>query len=96
LLRFNNIKILKNKLAFRLAFLKYLAVWLVLKDKHKWFNDLFKYDGFKGRVQCFSMQVVMNKYFVLNLVKKKILNLVKKFGADSFCCFREKRKNDAL
>jgi len=24
-------------------------------------------DSLKGRVQCFSMQVVMNKYFLLNL-----------------------------
>jgi len=37
----------------------------------------------KGRVQCFSMQVVMNKYFLLNPDKN--------FGADPFCRFREKR-----
>jgi len=26
----------------------------------------------KGRVQCFSMQVVINKYFLLNLEKKNL------------------------
>jgi len=41
----------------------------------------------KGRVHCFSMQVVMNKCFLLNPEKK--------FGAD-FTVFREKRKNTTL
>jgi len=36
----------------------------------------------KGRVQCFSMQVVMNKCFLLN---------PKIFGADPSCPFRENR-----
>jgi len=38
----------------------------------------------KDRVHCFSMQVVMNECFLLNPEKK--------FGADPFCRFREKRK----
>jgi len=42
----------------------------------------------KGRVHCFSMQVVINKSFVLNPEKK--------FGANSSCRFREKRKNAPL
>jgi len=36
----------------------------------------------KGRVHCFSMQVVMNKCFLRNL---------EKIGADSSCRFLEKR-----
>jgi len=36
-----------------------------------------------GRVHCFSMQVVLNKGFLINSEKK--------FGAYPFCCFREKR-----
>jgi len=40
--------------------------------------------GFKGRVHCFSMQVVMNKCILLNSKKK--------FGADLSCRFWEKRK----
>jgi len=36
----------------------------------------------KGRLQCFSMQVVMNKCFLLNPEKK--------VGADPSCRFREK------
>jgi len=40
---------------------------------------------FKGRVHCFSMQVVMNKCFLLNPEKK--------FDAESSCRFRELRKN---
>jgi len=43
---------------------------------------------FKGRVYCFSMQVVMNKCFLLNPEKK--------IGADSSCRFREKRKKPTL
>jgi len=43
---------------------------------------------FKGRVQCFSMQVVMNKSFLLS--PEKI------FGAGPSCRFREKRKKLAL
>jgi len=39
---------------------------------------------FKGRVHCFSMQVVMNKCFLLKTEKK--------FGADPPCRLREKRK----
>jgi len=39
----------------------------------------------KGRVHCFSMQVVINKCFLLNSEKK--------FGSDPSCRFREKRKN---
>jgi len=42
----------------------------------------------KGRGHCFSMQVVMNKCFLLNTEKK--------IGADSVCHFREKRKNAPL
>jgi len=38
----------------------------------------------KGRVHCFSMQVVMKKSFLLNPEKN--------FGADLFNRFREKRK----
>jgi len=38
----------------------------------------------KGRVHCFSMQVVVNKYFLLNPEKN--------FGVDPSCRFREKRK----
>jgi len=38
---------------------------------------------FEGRVHCFSMQVVINKCFLLN--SEKI------FGADPSCRFREKR-----
>jgi len=42
----------------------------------------------KGRVQCFSMQVVINKCF---------LNPEQKIGADPFCCFRKKfRKMTSL
>jgi len=37
---------------------------------------------FKGRVHCFSMQVVMNKCFLQNPEKN--------FGADPYCRFREK------
>jgi len=42
----------------------------------------------KGRVHCFSMQVVINKCFPLNSEKK--------FGADPSCRFREKHKNTPL
>jgi len=38
---------------------------------------------FKERVHCFSMQVVMNKCFLLNSEKQ--------FGANPFCRFRDKR-----
>jgi len=41
----------------------------------------------KGRVHCFSMRVVMNKYFLLN---------PKKHGADPYCRLREKRKTHSL
>jgi len=37
----------------------------------------------EGRVYSFSMQVIMNKCFLLNPKKKK-------FGADPACRFREK------
>jgi len=37
----------------------------------------------KGRVHCFSMQVVINKYFLLN--PEQI------FGANPSCRFQEKR-----
>jgi len=37
----------------------------------------------KGRVHCFTMQVVISKCFLLN---------PEKFGADPSCCFREKSK----
>jgi len=40
--------------------------------------------GFKDRVHCFSMQVVINKCFLLNPKKN--------FGADSSCRFRQKCK----
>jgi len=36
--------------------------------------DVFYEQPLKGRVHCFSMRVVMNKYFLLNSEKK--------FGAD--------------
>jgi len=39
----------------------------------------------KGRLHCFSMQVAMNKCFLLNPEKK--------ISADPSCRFREKRKN---
>jgi len=42
----------------------------------------------KGRVHYFSMQVVINKFFLLNPEKK--------FGADPSCRFREKRKKRTL
>jgi len=32
--------------------------------------EYISFPVFKGRVQCFSMQVVMNKYFLLNSQKK--------------------------
>jgi len=37
----------------------------------------------KGRVHCFSTQIVMNKCYLLNPEKK--------FGADPSCHFRKKR-----
>jgi len=37
----------------------------------------------KGRVHCFSLQIVMNKWFLLNREKK--------IGTDPSCRFREKR-----
>jgi len=40
--------------------------------------------SFKGPVQCFSMQVVLNKYFLLNPEKN--------FGPDPTYRFRGKRK----
>jgi len=42
---------------------------------------------FKGRVQCFSIQVAINKCFLRN---------PEKFGADLYCCFREKHKSRTL
>jgi len=42
----------------------------------------------KGRVHCFSLQVVMNKRFLLNPEKK--------FRADPSSRFREKRKKCTL
>jgi len=39
----------------------------------------------KGRVHCFSMQVIMNKCFLLNPEKQ--------IGANLSCRFREKYKN---
>jgi len=42
----------------------------------------------KGRVQCFSMQVVINKCFLLNTKKK--------FDANPTCRFRQKRKKRAF
>jgi len=39
----------------------------------------------KGRVRCFSMQVVIYKRFLLNPEKR--------FGADPSCRFQENRKN---
>jgi len=42
----------------------------------------------KGRVQCFSMQVVINKCFLLNPEKK--------FGTYPSCRYREKRKKRTL
>jgi len=38
----------------------------------------------KGQVQCFLMQVIINKYFLLNL---------EKIGTDPSYRFREKREN---
>jgi len=43
-----------------------------------------EYIMIKGRVHCFSMQVVMNKCFLINPEKK--------FGADPACRFRESKK----
>jgi len=40
-------------------------------------------EGLKDRMHCFSMQVVKNKYFLLNPEKK--------FGANPSCRFRDKR-----
>jgi len=40
-------------------------------------------DNIKDRVHCFSMQVVMNKCFLLNPEKK--------LGANPSCRFRDKR-----
>jgi len=40
-------------------------------------------DTLKGRVQCFSIQVVKNKCFLLSPEKQ--------FGAESYCRFRDKR-----
>jgi len=42
------------------------------------------FNHFKGRVHCFSMQVVINKCFLLNPEKK--------FCEFPSCCFREKVK----
>jgi len=46
---------------------------------HKQLFDTFSY--LKGRVHCFSMQVVMSKCFINP----------EKIGADQSCRFREKR-----
>jgi len=43
---------------------------------------------FKGRVQCFSMQVVINKCFLLNFEKI--------FSTDPFCRFEKNVKNYTL
>jgi len=48
-----------------------------------WIVKKFSIKSFKGRVQCFSMQVVINKCFLPNPEKK--------IGTDPSCCFREKR-----
>jgi len=42
----------------------------------------------KGRVHCFSTQIVVSKCFLLNHEKN--------FGVDPSCRFREKRKNPPL
>jgi len=34
------------------------------------------YNDFKGRVQCFSLQVVMNKCFLLNLEKNEVFKKI--------------------
>jgi len=47
------------------------------------------FDFFKGRVHCFSIQIVINKCFLLNPEKKK-------FGADPSCHFRENAKTHTL
>jgi len=49
-------------------------------QQKRWFAEK---NRLKARVHCFSMQVVMNKCFLLNPEKK--------FGANSSCRFREKR-----
>jgi len=46
--------------------------------------DEFNSNCFKDRLQCFSMQVVMNKCFLLNPEKNCV---------DPSCHFREIRKN---
>jgi len=46
-------------------------------------NTYLRTLAFKDRVHCFSMQVVMNKCFLLNPVNK--------FGANPSCRFRDKR-----
>jgi len=47
---------------------------------HIMFNTAVLLTIFKGQVHCFSMQVVMNKCFLLN---------TQKIGADPSCRFRE-------
>jgi len=51
-------------------------------------NEVLKHNTsnrVKGRVYCFSMQVVMNKFFLLNPENK--------FGANPSCRFRVNCKN---
>jgi len=49
---------------------------------------LKRFHYLKAECICFSMQVVINKCFLLNPEKT--------FGADPYCRFREKRKNAPL
>jgi len=54
--------------------------------KEQIFGDYWShYCLFKGRVHCFSMQIVINKCFLLNPEKK--------FGADPPAVFVENAKN---
>jgi len=46
------------------------------------------FSSLKGQVQCFSMQIVMNKCFFLNPEQKN--------GANPSCRFHEKRKKRTL
>jgi len=62
---------------------KYLEQYIVEELNFK--QCISFIEAYKGPLQCFSMEVVVNKWFLLNREKK--------FGADSSCRLREKRKN---
>jgi len=56
-------KVMENKIASKRLFL--VVVFLFLQQLRN-LNKLIQLLGFKGRVQCFSMQVEMNNCFLLN------------------------------